>query len=337
MRLAAVVAVLAIVAAACSKNTPTTNPTTPAGSSSPSAAAKVFKVAVVAPSAVNDLAFTQSMVDALNSLKGSENLQIAVSDNKFVVADAANALRTYATQGYDLVIAHGSQYGSLIQQLAPQFPNVSFAWGTAGDTFGMKNVWAYQAASDQGGYVQGVVAAGLTKSKVIGVVGPIEVGDAKLYVDGFKNGVASVDPSIKVKVTYTGSFSDVGLAATTANAFAAEGADAMTGSAQMVVGAIGVCKTKNIPWFGTQANQTSLAPSIVVSSQVYHWEVALKQIIESIKAGSKGGGTYTIGLANGGEVIEYNPGFTVPADVKAKGDAATEQIKADASITGVSG
>ncbi len=338
--MAIVALALPFIAAACGGNTGASSGGTNAGGgpTGPSSAAPaVFKVAVVAPSAVNDLAFTQSMVDALNSLKVSEHLQISISDNKFVVDDAANALRTYASQGYNLVIAHGSQFGGTVQQLAPQYPNVSFAWGTAGDTFGLPNVYAYQAASDQGGYVQGVVAAGLTKSKVIGVVGPIEVGDAKLYVDGFKAGVKATNPAVNVKVTYTGSFSDVGLASTTAKSFVAEKADVMTGSAQMVVGAVGICKTNNVAWFGTQANQTSLAPSVVVSSQVYHWEVALKPMIEAIKGGKLGGTTYTIDLANGGEVVEYNSAYSLPASVKAAGDTATQGIKDGSVTTGVTG
>ncbi len=326
--LLALVAVVAIIAAACSNDGTTSG----GGGSSPSAP---FKVALVAPSATNDLAFTQSMSDALNALKESENLDIAVSDNLFVVDDAASAIRNYASQGYDLVIAHGSQFGGSVEQIAPDFPDVSFAWGTAGDTFGLTNVYAYQAASDQGGYVQGVLAAGLTKSKVIGVVGPIEVGDAKLYVDGFKAGVEATDRSISVKVNYTGSFSDVGLAAEAARSFVAAKADVMTGSAQMVVGAVGVAKTNDVAWFGTQANQTSLAPSVVVASQVYHWEVVLKQIIDGIKAGTLGGQTYTIDLENGGEVIEYNSDYSLSADVKAAGDAAIEGIKTGSIQTGV--
>jgi basic membrane lipoprotein Med (substrate-binding protein (PBP1-ABC) superfamily) len=326
--LLALVAVMAIIAAACGNNGTTSG----GGGGSPSAP---LKVALVAPSATNDLAFTQSMTDALNALKESENLDVAVSDNLFVVDDAASAIRNYASQGYDLVIAHGSQFGGSVEQIAPDFPDVSFAWGTAGDTFGLRNVYAYQAASDQGGYVQGVLAAGLTRSKVIGVVGPIEVGDAKLYVDGFKAGVEATDPSISVKVNYTGSFSDVGLAAEAARSFVAAKADVMTGSAQMVVGAVGVAKTNDVAWFGTQANQTSLAPSVVVASQVYHWEVVLKKIIDGIKAGTLGGQTYTIDLENGGEVIEYNPDYSLPADAKAAGDAAIEGIKSGSIQTGV--
>ncbi len=39
----------------------------------------------------------------------------------FNVDDAAAALRDYAAQGYQLVIGHGSQYGSSMQEIAPIF------------------------------------------------------------------------------------------------------------------------------------------------------------------------------------------------------------------------
>jgi basic membrane lipoprotein Med (substrate-binding protein (PBP1-ABC) superfamily) len=327
---------LLIVGAACSKSSSgTTTPSTSGVGGQTSAAP--FKVALIAPSATNDLAFTQSMYDALNRLKTKYNLQIAVSDNKFVVDDAANAIRTYASQGYDLVIAHGSQYGGSVQQIAPQFPNVSFAWGTAGDTFGMPNVFAYQAASDQGGYVLGAVAATLSTTKTLGVVGPIEVGDAKLYVDGFKAGAMKEDPTASLRVNYTGSFSDVGLASEAARSFLAANADAMTGTAQMVVGAIGVAKDANVPWFGTQSNQTSLAPTVVVASQVYHWEVVLSQMIDAIKSGVKGGKSYTIDIKNGGEVIEFNPAYQLPAEAKSVADQMIAGIKDGTITTGVAG
>lgn len=343
-RLVAVLAAMTLVAAACGDDdnagedgTGATGATITGGTGATgTTSAEPLQVALIAPSATNDLAFTQSMFDALNALKDSENLEISVSDNLFVVDDAASAIRNYASQGYDLVIAHGSQFGGTVEQIAAEFPEVSFAWGTAGDTFGQPNVYAYQAASDQGGYVQGVLAAGLTESKVIGVVGPIEVGDAKLYVDGFKAGVEATDPSIDVRVNYTGSFSDVGLASEAARSFVAADADVMTGTAQMVVGAIGVATENDIAWFGTQANQTSLGPSVVVASQVYHWEVVLTEIIDGIRGGTLGGESFTIDLANGGEVIEYNPDYPLPADVKAAGDEAIAGITDGTITTGVS-
>lgn len=297
-----------------------------------------FRVAVVMPSAINDLAFSQSMYDALLAIQnemGQENFEFAYSDNMFVVDDAAAAIRDYASQGYDLVIGHGSQYGGSLQEIAPDFPETSFAWGTTVDTFGLDNVFAYEAASDQGGYVNGVIAASLADD-ALGVVGPIETGDAKLYVDGFVAGASATKPDITVNVNYIGSFSDVALASEAAQTHVNAGADALTGTAQMVVGAIGVAEENTIPWFGTQSSQTSLAPTIVVANQVYDWTVVLDEIIPLVQSGTLGGQSFVITLENGGLVMDYNPDYDLPDDVRALADETVQGIIDGAITTGAS-
>jgi basic membrane lipoprotein Med (substrate-binding protein (PBP1-ABC) superfamily) len=296
----------------------------------------LFRVAVVMPSAINDLAFSQSMYDALIMIQaemgGEEAMEIVYSDGMFVVDDAAAAIRDYASEGYDLVIAHGSQYGSSLQEIAPDFPETSFAWGTTVDTFGIENIFAYEAASQEGGYVNGVIAASLSESGVLGVVGPIETGDAKLYVDGFVAGALATNPDVQVNVNYIGSFSDVALASEAANTHVAAGADALTGTAQMVVGAIGVAEESGALWFGTQASQTELAPSIVVANQVYRWDVVLNEIIDLIGEGTLGGTSFVIDLANGGLEMDFNADYDLPAEVKSLADDTVAGI-IDGSIT----
>jgi basic membrane lipoprotein Med (substrate-binding protein (PBP1-ABC) superfamily) len=290
-----------------------------------------LRIAVVMPSATNDMAFSQSMWSALVAIQkemgGEKALVLKYSDNMYKVPDAAAAIRDYASQGFNIVIAHGSQYGSSVQEIAPDFPNVTFAWGTDVNTFGLPNVYAYTAAAEQGGYVNGVLAAKLTKSRKVGVTGPVEVGDAKTYIDGFVQGVQSVDPTITISKTWTGSFSDVALMAAAAKTHIANGADVLTGSSQSVVGSIGAAKDAgNVLWFGTQSNQASLAPRLVVASQVYDWVGMLKDIIAKNKKGVLGGVTYTLTLDNGGLKVAYNPSHKLPASVKAAGDAAIKGI-----------
>jgi basic membrane lipoprotein Med (substrate-binding protein (PBP1-ABC) superfamily) len=310
--------------------------TQPAGST-PSTGAGL-RVAVILPSAANDLSFSQSMADALNRMKDAGLIsELKVSENMFVVDDAAAAIRSYAQDGFDIVIAHGSQYGGSLQQIAPDFPKVAFAWGTAADTFGLPNVTGYSAASDEGGYVMGVMGAMLAKGASMGVIGPIEVGDAKLYNDGFAAGAKAQDPTVNVGVNYTESFSDTALAAEAATSFVTGGAKALTGSSQMTVGAVGVAKNSGIPWFATNSNQTQLAPDVVVASQVYKWDVVLKQLFDKVKSGSYGGESYEINLANGGEVIEFNDAYKLPADVKAAGEKAIAGITDGSIKTGVAG
>ena len=298
---------------------------------------KPIRVAVVMPSSVTDMAFSQSMYSALKAVQtemgGESAMELKYSENMFKVPDAAAALRDYASQGFDIVIGHGSQYGASIEEIAPDFPDTTFAWGTDVNTFGMDNVYAYTAAAEEGGYVNGVMAALLTKSKNIGVTGPVEVGDAKTYIDGFSQGVASVDPNIQVSKTWTGSFSDVALMTEAAKTHIAAGADMLTGSSQSVVGSIGAAKEAgNVLWFGTQQDQASLAPELVVASQVYDWTKMLNEIIANRKNGKLGGTQYKLQLKNDGLKIAYNSGYSLPADVKAAADKAIEGIKSG-SIT----
>ncbi len=295
------------------------------------AQAKPLRVAVVMPSATTDMAFSQSMFSALKSIQkemgGESALQISYSENMYKVPDAAAAIRDYASQGYDIVIAHGSQYGSSVEDIAREFPKTTFAWGTDVNTFGLPNVYAYTAEAEEGGYVNGVLAAKLTKSKVIGVTGPIKIGDAKTYISGFTQGVKSVDPKIRVSETWTGSFSNVALMAEAAKTHIAAGADVLTGSSQAVVGSIGAAKEKGkVLWFGTQHNQASIAPELVVASQQYDWTGILKQIINDRKGGKLGGAKFTLHLKDGGLKIVYNSSYKLPAAAKAAGDKAIQGI-----------
>lgn len=292
-----------------------------------------FRVGVVLPSAINDFAFSQSMFDDLIAIleeRGRQRFQFDYLENMADVQEAEKSLRLYAEQGYDLVIAHGSQYGDVVRTLAVEFPEISFAHGTTVRTFvdeGISNVYAYEARAEQGGFVNGVIAAGLSESGIIGVVAPIETGDAKLYVDGFVAGAQSVDPTVDVRVEYIGSFSDVDLARETAQKHLDAGADVLSGTAQMVAGAIEVAEENTIPWLGTQSDQTPIAPAIVVANQIYNWRPVLEEIIARIEVGELGGEAYAINLENNGLVMDYNPNYDLPSPVRSRAEETVDAIE----------
>ena len=292
------------------------------------------RIAVVMPSTTTDLAWSQALYEALLEIQeaagGEAVVEIAVSESMFNVTDAAAALRDYAADGYNIVIAHGTQYGSSMFEIAPDFPDTTFAWGTATDTGegeGLENIFAYEARAEEGGYVNGVLAATMSESGVIGVVGPVEAGDAKLYIDGFIAGAEATNPDVTVNVSYTGSFGDTALAAEAANTHINAGADVLTGSAQQDVGAIGVAQEAGIPWMGTQADQSPLAPDIVVSTQLYDWTDVFVDIIEKHQSGELGGTAYALTLENGGLRMIYNEDI-------AGADAVSAAMDADTAIVG---
>lgn len=290
-----------------------------------------MKVALVAPSASDDLAFTQSMVDSLGRIGENRDIELSVTDGTFNVDDAAAAIRQYAEEGNAVVVVHGTQFGGSLEEIAPDFPEVSFLWGTALDTLGQPNVFAYAPAAEEGGYVLGVIA-GVLSEGTIGIVGPVEAGDAVAYINGFAQGATDTNGDLTVNISYTGSFSDVALMTEAANSQIAAGADVLTGSSQAVVGAVGVADAEGIPWFGTQSDQSSLSDTSVAASQVYRWDVVLEEMFANIDNGVLGGETYLITLENGGLEIAYNSAYELPADAIAAADAAMAGV-IDGSIT----
>ena len=288
------------------------------------------RVAMVLASTTTDLAWSQSIYDSLKALQdvyGEDVIEIAYTENMFNVTDAAAAIRDYADSGYNLVIAHGAQYGTSLFEIAPDFPETSFAWGTTTNTGaeeGVTNVFAYEPRAEQGGYVTGVLAANLTEAGIIGLVGPVDAGDAKLHVDGFVAGVKAADPDVQVNISFTGSFGDTALAAEAANTHISAGADVLTGSSQQVAGAIGVAKEQGVPWIGIQSDQTPLAPDVVVATVLYDWRATLLDMITSMQAGEMGNRVLQLTLENGGQKLIYAD--SLPADAVSAAEAAQQGI-----------
>lgn len=301
------------------------------------AAVDSYRVAVILPSTINDLSWSQSLIDSLKAIQaelGEDAFSFAYSENMFNVTDAAPAMRDYAEEGFNLVIAHGTQYGTTLFELAPDYPDTSFAWGTAADAgvdAGLTNVFAFDPRAEQGGYVNGVIAAMLSDAKNIGIVGPIDAGDAKLYIDGFVAGVKSVDPDATLGLVFTGSFGDTALAAEAANTLTNAGADVLTGTAQQVSGAIGVAKEKGIPWLGTQGDQSPLAPDLVMSTNLYDWSGVIKEIMALNAEGTMGGQVFQLTLENGATTMVYNEALA-PEIVEAADAAVAAIISGEVEI-----
>ena len=120
------------------------------------------------------------------------------------------------------------------------------------------------------------------------------------------------------------------LAAEAAKVHIDAGADVLTGSAQQVVGAIGVAADNKVFWLGTQADQTPLAPDYVVTNQLYDWVGVVKDMIALHNSGTLGGKVYTLTLTDGLEMhLSDNPALT--DEIRTAADAAIAGIK-DGSI-----
>ncbi len=293
-----------------------------------------LNVGIIVPSPRDDLAFSQSLVDALSVL-GEERggLSVTITDNMFDPEEGRQQARQYVADGHNVVILHGAEFLPIVEDLALEFPDVVFVSGPDGYETSLPNVFVYVVFAEQGAYVMGDIAASLSDSGTIGIVGPIKVPEPQRYVDGFKAGAEA--QGAEVLVDYVGSFFDVEAATVLAEGFADAGADVLTGTAELVVGPIDVADKRDLTWFANQTNPSELAPDKIVAAQVYHFEVALREIMAEIDANSTSGGTFPLTLGNGGMLLEFNPEFELDRALRSRADELLFDIAAGSLVVEV--
>src|SRR5207249_8490668 len=125
----------------------------------------------------------------------------------------------------------------------------------------------------------GIIAGKMTKTNVIGTVAAFPYPNVNLYLNGYVAGAKSVNPNVKVKSTYLGSWYDPPKATQAANAEIAAGADFIYAESAGTIQA--VRSHDGVYAFGHYVDQNSLAPSSVPTSDVSVWDPAIKVLIKA--------------------------------------------------------
>ena len=302
-----------------------------------SAGKNVVKVALIIENTIDDKGWCQAMYDGIVEAQKQLPGRIEFSySEKMLPVDAGSAARQYAAQGYNIIIGHGAQYKNMVLEMAGEFPNVTFAFGTSAEV-GPKNVFTYMPESEETGYLNGVIAGLSTKSNIVGYVGPVDGGDAARYGRGFVLGVQSVNPAAKITVAHTGSFSDYVKSGEVAHTQIRSNADILTGASQQAIGALRATgdaqyASRYLWWVGQDLAQldTPEGKAKCIAASSYNYAAVIVGFVKKLDAGIRGGECIPMNFNNGGFKFEYNPalGSMAPANVKAKVDEALTKFRA---------
>ncbi|MFA6856268.1 MAG: BMP family protein [Treponema sp.] len=250
--------------------------------------------------------------------------------------DAANyekVLREYCERGFKLII--GDAFGAgedPVRKVAKDYPDVQFAFGSEqsgqGPNVSVFDNWIHEPA-----YLCGVIAGKMTKTGTLGVVAAMPIAEVNRLVNAYKEGAQSVNPAIKVKITYIGSFFDPAKAKEAAISQIESGADLIYAER---FGVFEAAKEKGVYAFGNMTDQNSLAPDTVITSCVWNVYPIVQHEIEVVKSGK----TEAVNLkdysmyAKGGSSLAPFHQFesTLPADVMQL-VKDTESKIADGSLT----
>lgn len=324
------VAAMVVSLAACgSSNTKSTESkaTESAAASESSAdqaeAASGLKIALVMSGAANDQGWNQTAYEGTQKACEKYGCELAYTEN-VSTADIAAVFADYAGSGYDIVIGHGYEFGDPALEVAATYPDTKFICTEADAA--ADNVASYVMACEQTAYVEGIIAASMTKSGKIGAIGPIPGDSLVKIINGYEDGAKTINPDIDVQTAWTNSFVDTQLAQEAAKAMIENGADVIKHCANACGnGAMSAAVDANIWCQGDSYDQSSLAPNNILDSAIYNLDVVLDKAIESVVEGSFSGDVYNLGMADG--AVEVLLSDNLPDDVKATAEQAIEQIK----------
>jgi len=289
-----------------------------------------LKVAMLFSAPVTGNSWDGNGYRGLQSIKQNLHAKVAYTES-VQLADISQALRSYATQGYDLIFGNGFEYGQPMSQVAPQFPKVKFV-AITGASSTPANLQEPQFAENQAGYLAGVVAGLMTKKNKIGCVGGQQLPFVVSQLEGLKLGVKYVNKRASVHVTYTGSFTDVAKAKQAAGALVDTGIDVLCQKDDNGGPAIiGVAKSRHIWAIGDSEDQNKLAPKVVLTSAVINSPAVILAIGRQVMNGTFKGGKPYYGVKQHAAGLSPYHGL-VPAGV-AKRVAQVAKLIAQGKLT----
>lgn len=287
---------------------------------------KALKVALITPSPVNDSGWSAMAYRGLMGIKeelGAETQNVVASSPQ----DIKDAMRSYAQKDFDLIIGHGYEYNALGLEVAKDFPKSVFVSSSGDKT--AENVGTFRFYLEQGTYVLGMVAAKMSKTGVLGMVGGPDVPSIDSTFMAFEAGAKSVRPDIKVLKQYTGSNDDVGAAKQQTLAFISQGADYIIHQANAAAGGVfEACKERGVFAFGTNSDQASAAPDTVLASAIIEAKPVFIELAREVKEGKFKAEVRVRGMADGAVAVVWNPALEskVPEDVKKLADETIKKI-----------
>jgi basic membrane lipoprotein Med (substrate-binding protein (PBP1-ABC) superfamily) len=245
---------------------------------------KKVKVAVLIPSTPTDGGWGQVGAEGLKYVAeklGTEPviIEAATAD---VMKSEAEAL---AADGFDIVYGHGGQYASPFAEIADDYPDTLFV--TNGGEIVKDNMVPLVLCLEEITYIQGVMAAHMTKSNKLGAVIGGDFPSYKVTSRAFELGAKSVNPDIEVLLGITQDSSDMNEGYELTMSQIQAGADIVFSNAnQASQGSITAAKETNTYIFGTISDISNEAPDQTISTAWQDYGPAMYVVAEKYLNGT---------------------------------------------------
>lgn len=281
-----------------------------------------FKVALLTPGPISDKSWNGGAYDGLMRIRDSLGAQVSHIQTK-TPADFEENFREYGARGYALVIGHGFEFQDAARRVAPVYPKTIYLT-TSGNTAG-GNLAGIAFNFADASYLAGLLAASMSKSGVLGVIGGTDLPPVKESFAAFELGAKRVNAKARVLTAYVGNWDDVSAGKEQALAQIARRADVIFQNADAAgLGVFQAARERSgVYVIGSNSNQNDVAPTVTLGSVVIDLPRAFLLIATEVKAGTFRPRVVTYDFNTGVVELVINPGLAsrIPAPARARLDS----------------
>lgn len=289
------------------------------------AALGTFKVALLTPGPISDQSWNGGAYAGLMRIKDSLGASVSHIQTK-TPAEFEENFRQYGAQGFSLVIGHGFEFQDAASRVGPLFPRTTFV--TTGGSVVAANVAAMSFAFEEPSYLAGMAAAAVSRSGVLGCIGGTELPPVKSAFRAFADGARSINPRIRVVVSYVGNWEDASAGKEQALAQVARGVDVIFQDADAA--GLGVFQaareSKGVYVIGSNADQNSVAPDVTLGSVVIDLPHAFTLVAREVKSGTFR--PRVIRLDTQLDVVRWTANPVLAARIPARAAHAVDSVRA---------
>lgn len=232
--------------------------------------------------------------------------------------DAERAITRLARQDAGLIFTTSFGFMNPTLKVAKKFPKVKFEHATGFKR--SKNVSSYNARFYEGRYINGVIAAKMSKSGVAGYIASFPIPEVVMGINAFILGAQTVNPDFKLKVVWVNSWFDPGKEADAAKVLIGQGADILTQHTDSTA-AMQIANEKGVYAFGQASDMIKFGPKAQLTAIINNWAPYYIERTKAALDGSWESVDSWKGLAAG--TVKMADYTNMPADV-AKMAADTE-------------
>lgn len=240
-------------------------------------------------------------------------------------ADAERAIERLARTGHDLIFTTSFGYMDPTNKVAKKYPDVKFEHAT-GFKRESPNVSTYDSRFYEGRYVQGYIAAKMSKTGSAGYIASFPIPEVVQGINSFLLGAQSVNPDFKVKVVWVSTWFDPGKESDAAKSLIDQGVDILTQHTDSTA-AMQVAAERGIFAFGQASDMIAFGPktqlTAIIDDWAHYYVKRAKQVLD---------GTWEQSATWDGMTEEHvimAPYTNMPDDVAAKAAEIAESIKND--------